>query len=174
MYFETLGNVSVIVDATGARVSGTGTHFAEAMYELLANRSMLISEAKERLIEISEEVSASEVFGPWRLADSRPNWIYRPSLNSYDGTEGFVKFSDEKVKHLSYETFWPWADENSDFVPETHRFRTVQFQMTQDYFIVYSDKIALPIAQVPVIGLEHLKVDPNKTVVLHGINCWCH
>jgi hypothetical protein len=174
IYFETLGNVSVIVDSTGARLSGTGTHFEEAMYELLSNRSMLISEAKERLLEISEELSAKRVFDPWRVSDSRHNWIYRRNLNTMDGSYGFVKFSNEEVKHLSYETFWPWADQNYDFETETSHFRTVQFKMTKDYFIVYSDKIALPVAQVPVLGFEYLNTEEHNLKVIHGVNCWCH
>jgi len=174
MYFETLGNVSVIVDSTGARFGGTGTHVKEAMYELLSNRAMLISESGERLIEISGTLSASQVFDPWRVSDTRHNWFYHPDLNSTDGSFGYVKFSNEEVKHLSYETFWPWSDQNSDFEPVTSHFRTVQFQMTQDHFIVYSKKIALPLAQVPVLGFEHLHTESYKVNVVHGINCWCH
>jgi hypothetical protein len=151
MYFDTLGNVSVIVDSSGARLSGTGTHFEEAMRQLLSNQSMLISEASERLLEIAGIFEAGEVFDPWRVADLQSNWIYRINPGSPNGPYGFVRFSSEEVRHLSYSTSWPWANPNPEFVEETLRFKTVKFQMTKDNFVVYSDRIALPVAQVPVV-----------------------
>jgi hypothetical protein len=120
---------------------------------------MLISEASERLLEIAGKFEAGEVFDPWRVADSRTNWIYRTNPGSPNGPYGFVRFSSEEVRHLSYSTSWPWANPNPEFVEETLRFKTVKFQMTKDHFVVYSDRIALPVAQVPVVFAHDLTMN---------------
>lgn len=154
-YFETLGNVSVIVDSSGARLSGTGTHFQQAMLELLSNQSMLISESQERLEEISKSFSLGEVFDPWRVSDTRTNWLYRSNPGFINGPYGYIRFSSEEVKNLSCETL-TWSDSNFNlnfFYDDTFTHKTVMFQMTKNHFIVYGDKLALPVAQVPVIGL---------------------
>lgn len=151
LYFETLGNVSVIVEPSGARLSGTGTHFQEAMLELLTNRSMLISVESKRMQEIADKIYPGDVFNQWRVSDNRPNWIWQSNPGSTEGPHGYIKFSSEEVQHLGYKTDWPWANPDPDFIQETFTFKTVQFKMTKDHFIVYGDKIALPLFQVPAI-----------------------
>jgi hypothetical protein len=152
LYFETLGNVSIIVDPTGARLSGTGTHFKEAMLELLSNRTMLISEERERMFEIAKKFSVGEVLDPWRVSDNRPNWLWQSRPEHANGPHGYIKFSSEVVQHLGYKTD-AWSKPNPEYVKKNLTFKTVQFQMTREHFVVYGDKIALPLAQVPVIGL---------------------
>jgi hypothetical protein len=154
LYFETLGNVSVVVDSSGARLSGTGTHFKEAMLELLTNRSMLISEDSKRMQEIASEIYPKDVLNAWRVSDTRPNWIWHSGPRSEDGSRGYIKFSGEEVQHLSNKSKWIWADPEPDLAHETSTFKTIQFKMTKDHFIVYDDKLALPVAQVPVLGLS--------------------
>jgi hypothetical protein len=154
LYFQTLGNVSVSVDSTGARLSGTGTHFREAMLELLTNRSMLMSVKSKRLQEIADKIYPSEVFNSWRVSDNRPNWLWHSRPGYEYASNGYIKFSSEEVHHTDLvEPNWASWDVLFESAHEALNFKTVQSKMTKDHFIVYGDKIALPLAQVPVIGL---------------------
>jgi hypothetical protein len=115
---------------------------------------MLMSVESKRLQEIADKIYPGEVYNSWRVSDNRPNWLWQSRPGYEYSSHGYIKFSSEEVSHTDLvEPNWASWDVLFESAHEALNFKTVQSKMTKDHFIVYGDKIALPLAQVPVIGL---------------------
>jgi hypothetical protein len=145
-YLSSIGNVSLIADPSGLRVNATGENYRETLLKLLENRALLISLPMSEIWELSAMHAGAHK--PWKVSDTRENWYYRKDPNN-SSPDGFISISPLEVSDLSFSKDNVWGD--PDFVEE--KITGVKCKMTKDYFVVYGNRNAIPVAQVPVLGL---------------------